>query len=165
MTTRIPHTSQPSCHLSNSSPSISRWTWVASNWETFTEWSPSFTFTKARLMSSTFSKAFAAVATPSMTVSIYDRKQDGLAIFLLLLSWSFSRSFILLTLRAGKSQISAAVLYNGAMRTHTLGAGQFVQFILALVCYKAVFRVVTQRSLRDDTKNGCVADYLSPWNA
>ena len=32
-------------------------------------------------MSSTFSKAFAAVATPSMTVSIYDRKQDGLAIF------------------------------------------------------------------------------------
>ena len=165
MTARIPHTSQPSCHLSNSSPSISRWTWVASNWETFTEWRPSFTFTKARLMSSTFSKAFAAVATPSMTVSIYDRKQDGLAIFLLLLSWSFSRSFILLTLRAGKSQISAAVLYNGAMRTHTLGAGQFVQFILALVCYTAVFRVVTQRSLRDDTKNGCVADYLSPWNA
>ena len=37
-----------------------------------------------------------------------------------------------------------------------------------LVCYTAVFRVVTQRSsplplwggaLRDDTKNGCVADY------
>ena len=32
-----------------------------------------------------------------------------------------------------------------------------------LVCYTAVFRVVTQRSspleaLRDDTKNGCVAD-------
>ena len=80
MTARIPHTSQPSCHLSNSSPSISRWTWVASNWETFTEWRPSFTFTKARLMSSTFSKAFAAVATPSITVSIYDRKQDGLPI-------------------------------------------------------------------------------------
>ena len=159
MTARIPHTSQPSCHLLNSSPSISRWTWVASNWETFTEWRPSFTFTKARLMSSTFSKAFAAVATPSMTVSIYDRKQDGLAIFFfLLVSWSFSRSFKLLTLQAGKSQIS------GAMRTHTLGAGQFVQFILTLVCYTAVFRVVTQGALRDDTKNGCVADYLSPWN-
>ena len=33
-----------------------------------------------------------------------------------------------------------------------------------LVCYTAVFSVVTQRSsplgaLRDDTKNGCVADY------
>ena len=129
MTARIPHTSQPSCHLSNSSPSISRWTWVASNWETFTEWRPSFTFTKARLMSSTFSKAFAAVATPSITVSIYDRKQDGLAIFFAA-ELKISRSFILLTLREGKNQISAAVLYNGAMRTHTLGAGQFVQFIL-----------------------------------
>ena len=38
---------------------------------------------------------------------------------------------------------------------------------MALVCYTAVFNVVTQRSsphlwegaLRDDTKNGCVADY------
>ena len=31
-----------------------------------------------------------------------------------------------------------------------------------VVCYTAVFSVVTQRSspLRDDTKNGCVADYL-----
>ena len=31
-----------------------------------------------------------------------------------------------------------------------------------IVCYTAVFSVVTQRSspLRDDTKNGCVADYL-----
>ena len=36
-----------------------------------------------------------------------------------------------------------------------------------LVCYTAVFRVVTQRSsplwggaLRDDTKNGCVADWI-----
>ena len=29
-----------------------------------------------------------------------------------------------------------------------------------LVCYTAVFSVVTQRSsLRDDSKNGCVADY------
>ena len=33
-----------------------------------------------------------------------------------------------------------------------------------MVCYTAVFSVVTQRSsplgaLRDDTKNGCVADY------
>ena len=30
-----------------------------------------------------------------------------------------------------------------------------------LVCYTAVFSVVTQwgRALRDDTKNGCVADY------
>ena len=27
-----------------------------------------------------------------------------------------------------------------------------------LVCYTAVFSVVTQRSSRDDTKNGCVAD-------
>lgn len=80
-------------------------------------------------MSSTFSKAFAAVATPSITVSIYDRKQDGLAIFFAA-ELKISRSFILLTLREGKNQISAAVLYNGAMRTHTLGAGQFVQFIL-----------------------------------
>ena len=37
---------------------------------------------------------------------------------------------------------------------------------LSLVCYAAVFSVVTQRSspqrgaLRDDTKNGCVADYV-----
>ena len=35
-----------------------------------------------------------------------------------------------------------------------------------VVCYTAVFSVVTQRSswggtLRDDTKNGCVADYES----
>lgn len=30
-----------------------------------------------------------------------------------------------------------------------------------IVCYTAVLRVVTQRSgaLRDETKNGCVADY------
>ena len=35
---------------------------------------------------------------------------------------------------------------------------------VTLVCYTAIFRVVTQRSsppLRDDTKNGCVADYRS----
>ena len=34
---------------------------------------------------------------------------------------------------------------------------------LYIVCYTAVFSVVTQRlgggALRDDTKNGCVADY------
>ena len=41
------------------------------------------------------------------------------------------------------------------------------QAAVQLVCYTAVFRVVTQRSsplggaLRDDTKNGCVADYRS----
>ena len=28
-----------------------------------------------------------------------------------------------------------------------------------LVCYTAVFSAVTQRCLRDDSKNGCVADY------
>ena len=28
----------------------------------------------------------------------------------------------------------------------------------SIVCYTAVFRVVTQGALRDDTKNGCVAD-------
>ena len=36
---------------------------------------------------------------------------------------------------------------------------------LHLVCYTAVFSVVTQRSsgaLRHDTKNGCVADYTAP---
>ena len=43
---------------------------------------------------------------------------------------------------------------------------------LCLGCYTAVFSVVTQRSsqltqrmggaLRDDTKNGCVADYSLP---
>ena len=27
-----------------------------------------------------------------------------------------------------------------------------------IVCYTAVFSVVTQGSLRDDSKNGCVAD-------
>ena len=27
-----------------------------------------------------------------------------------------------------------------------------------VVCYTAVFSVVTQRTLRDDTKRGCVAD-------
>ena len=41
----------------------------------------------------------------------------------------------------------------------------FLLFTSVLVCYTAVFSVVTQRSwggtLRDDTKNGCVADYLS----
>ena len=31
--------------------------------------------------------------------------------------------------------------------------------INCVVCYTAVFSVVTQRSVRDDTKNGCVADY------
>ena len=39
----------------------------------------------------------------------------------------------------------------------------FKQFTLRLVCYTAVFSVVTQRSSplnnSDDTKNGCVADY------
>ena len=30
-----------------------------------------------------------------------------------------------------------------------------------VVCYTAVFSVVTQSSLHDDTKNGCVADYIS----
>ena len=39
--------------------------------------------------------------------------------------------------------------------------------ILHLVCYTAVFSVVTQRSspqraMCDDTKNGCVADYITP---
>ena len=28
-----------------------------------------------------------------------------------------------------------------------------------IVCYTAVFSVVTGGALRDDTKNGCVADY------
>ena len=36
--------------------------------------------------------------------------------------------------------------------------------LIHVVCYTAIFSVVTQRSswggaLRDDTKNGCVADY------
>ena len=38
----------------------------------------------------------------------------------------------------------------------------FVHSFAVVVCYTAVFRVVTQCSspaLRDDTKNGCVADY------
>ena len=42
-------------------------------------------------------------------------------------------------------------------------------WISSLVCYTAVSSVVTQSSspmwggaLRDDTKNGCVADYLVP---
>ena len=38
-------------------------------------------------------------------------------------------------------------------------------FLKKVVCYTAVFSVVTQRFsplgvLRDDTKNGCVADYI-----
>ena len=40
-----------------------------------------------------------------------------------------------------------------------------ISITLPVVCYTAVFSVVTQRSsqgaLRDDTKNGCVADYSS----
>ena len=35
--------------------------------------------------------------------------------------------------------------------------------VCEIVCYTAVFSLVTQRSsplVRDDTKNGCVADYL-----
>ena len=45
-----------------------------------------------------------------------------------------------------------------------LGIGYFFFFVRNLVCYTAVFSVVTQSSLwggalRDDTKNGCVADY------
>ena len=40
--------------------------------------------------------------------------------------------------------------------------------LIHVVCYTAVFSVVTQRSswggaLRDDTKNGCVADYDTCW--
>ena len=31
----------------------------------------------------------------------------------------------------------------------------------ALVCYTAAFSVITQRALRDDAKNGCVADYAT----
>ena len=38
-----------------------------------------------------------------------------------------------------------------------------IRLVQELVCYTAVFSVVTQRcsggALRDDTKNGCVADY------
>ena len=42
---------------------------------------------------------------------------------------------------------------------------EYVCISCPIVCYTAVFSVVTQRSswggtLRDDTKNGCVADYL-----
>ena len=41
--------------------------------------------------------------------------------------------------------------------------GNYFQLAFLVVCYTAVFSVVTQRSspLRDDTKNGCVADYFS----
>ena len=31
----------------------------------------------------------------------------------------------------------------------------------AVVCYTAAFSVITQRALRDDAKNGCVADYAT----
>ena len=46
----------------------------------------------------------------------------------------------------------------------TLGIGYFFVFVRNLFCYTAVFSVLTQRSLqggalRDDTRNGCVADY------
>ena len=49
----------------------------------------------------------------------------------------------------------------------TLGIGYFLFFVRNLFCYTAVFSVLTQRSLwggalRDDTKNGCVADYTKP---
>ena len=36
----------------------------------------------------------------------------------------------------------------------------FLQVIDNIVCYTAVFSVVTGGALRDDTKNGCVADYI-----
>ena len=41
---------------------------------------------------------------------------------------------------------------------------EVLKALFRLVCYTAFFRVVTQRSspaLRDDSKNGCVADYIS----
>ena len=44
---------------------------------------------------------------------------------------------------------------------------EVLKALFRLVCYTAVFRVVTQRSspaLRDDSKNGCVADYISIGN-
>ena len=44
------------------------------------------------------------------------------------------------------------------MRLHCFSA---VNSSVNVVCYTAVFSVVTQwgGALRDDTKNGCVADY------
>ena len=55
------------------------------------------------------------------------------------------------------------------MAQHVLHAFLYISLpsLHDLVCYTAVFRVVTHRSsslplgeaLRDDTKNGCVADY------
>ena len=47
------------------------------------------------------------------------------------------------------------------MRLHCFSA---VNSSVNVVCYTAVFSVVTQwgGALRDDTKNGCVADYGFP---
>ena len=44
---------------------------------------------------------------------------------------------------------------------------RFLQACATEVCYIAVFSVVTQRwwggALRDDSKNGCLADYIKSW--
>ena len=66
--TQINNTSQFSCHLSISLPSISRWTSFASCWETFTLWRPCFTFDKARLMYSSLFKTWSTVVNPSTSV-------------------------------------------------------------------------------------------------
>ena len=50
--------------------------------------------------------------------------------------------------------------WNFSFRTHIYSRDTSIQ----IVCYTAVFSVVTQRwggALRDDSKNDCVADYYS----
>ena len=52
----------------------------------------------------------------------------------------------------------SAVFYNHEMEAEMRERNIQWQFKGNVVCYTAVFSVVTQRSsLRDDTKNGCVA--------
>ena len=54
---------------------------------------------------------------------------------------------------------------NNNFRTITQGFLSSSFAFLLLVCYTAVFRVVTwEGALRDDTKNGCIADYpIARW--
>ena len=62
---------------------------------------------------------------------------------------------------------SSPVLIFAVIGHNTINIPEIFQlFMTFLVCYTAVFSVVTQRSwrgaLRDDSKNGCVADYDFP---
>ena len=76
----------------------------------------------------------------------------------------------LLRLEHQRKKISFFLIHLVLTRQNTFIHSR--SFLQTLVCYTAVFSVVTQCSweeeewggaLRDDTKNGCVADYLNSY--